>query len=154
MQCDLCGKEEQMFKTEIEGTIMVTCKSCSKFGKVIRQIKNKQIQKQAPSFPKEEKAKPIETIVLGYASLIKTAREKLGFTQKEFAKFLSEKESNIHSIESGHREPRIELARKMEKKLGIKLVEISAEEDYKMPKKPRSAEEGLTLGDFIKVRKR
>lgn len=154
MQCDLCGKTGEMYKTEIEGTIMTTCADCKKFGKTITKIRETpKITKQEPRI-KPQKTEPIETITKNYSELIKNAREKLGMTQKDFAKKLSEKESMIHAMESAKREPSIPVARKIEKQLGIKLVEINVEEDFKIPLNQKNAGSELTIGDFITVKKR
>lgn len=154
MQCDLCGKTGEMYRTEIEGTIMTTCADCKKFGKEIRKIREttKVVKQEIQKKPKKIEA--VETITKNYSELIKNAREKLGMTQKDFAKKLSEKESNIHAMESRKREPSISVARKIEKQLGIKLVEIHVEEEFKIPLSPKNTGSELTLGDFITVRKR
>ena len=154
MQCDLCGKTGEMYKTEIEGTIMTTCADCKKFGKTLAKVRETQkIVKQEQRI-KPRKSEPVETITKNYSSLIKNTRENLGMNHKDFAKKLSEKESNIHAMESGKREPSIALARKIEKQLGIKLVEIHAEEDFKIPLKPGQAGTELTIGDFMTLKKR
>ena len=39
MRCEICGKKlvEEPLKTKVDGSIMLTCKECSKFGKVQRE---------------------------------------------------------------------------------------------------------------------
>ncbi|HLC60487.1 MAG TPA: multiprotein bridging factor aMBF1 [Candidatus Nanoarchaeia archaeon] len=155
INCDLCGKVgEQLSRTLIEGVELTVCGACSKFGKVIAEVKryspkeqHKMIQRAQPQASKEEK---IQILVEDYADLIKKRRESVGLSQKDFAMKLNEKESMIHHIETGAFEPTLEMARKLERILGIKLVE-EHEEKHQMQK--TKAESGFTLGDFIKIKK-
>ena len=155
INCDLCGKtEESLVKAVIEGVELDVCSACAKFGKVIASVhrpspkeQHKQFKSQVHHQEKEEK---IELLVEDYSSIIKRKRESLGMTQKDFASKISEKESAVHNIETGHMEPSIPLARKLEKMLGIKLVEQHEEKHNQVKSK---ASGGFTLGDFIKIRK-
>ena len=97
--------------------------------------------------PEEEK---ISLLVDDYPQIIKKSRESIGLTQKDFANKINEKESVIHKIETGTLEPSLELAKKLEKFLKIKLIEEHEESHEKFKK---SKEEGFTLGDFIHVKK-
>ena len=74
-------------------------------------------------------------------------------SQEDFAKFLNERESIVAKWEQGSLRPRIDTARRLERKLGIRLVEKEEEtsEDVDVPKVKKDE---FTLGDFIKVRKR
>ena len=90
--------------------------------------------------------------VSNYSQLIKSARERKGLKQEDFAKFLNEKESVVAKWESGTMKPSIVIARKLENTLGIKLVEEEINDSYE--KKVSKESDVLTLGDFIKVRKR
>ena len=129
---------------------MHVCEECSKFGKVTSVIKK--AVKEKPRFysapvAKEEKS---EILVEGFHEIIKKKRESLGISQKDFALKINEKESLVHKLEIGSFEPNLNLARKLEKILGIKIVE-----EYKenFEKQKQTKEERFTLGDFIKVRK-
>lgn len=152
MNCDMCGKEDVLFKTDVEGSIMNVCKACSKFGKIIAQIKprieqqHKHIGKAIQKSPEKEL---MQVIVSDYAQIIKQKREKLDLKQEDFAKQINEKVSLIHQIETGHFEPNIELARKLEKALRIKLVE-EHEEVHSKGQQVKS--DKFTIGDFIKVK--
>lgn len=136
-----------MYKTLIEGVELSVCSGCSKFGKVLAHVKShaaiEPIRKQA----KEEK---IELLVENYAEIIRKRRESLGLTQRDFAGKINEKEATIHKIETKALEPSLALAKKLEKALGVKLVE--EHEEKPKPFKKRSIE-SFTLGDFIKIKK-
>ena len=156
INCDLCGKtEENLNRAIIERVELDVCPACSKFGKIIAPVKryspkeqHKMIKKaQQNSSHKEEK---IEMLVENYADIIKKKRESMGISQKDFAMKINEKDSTIHHIETGALEPPMALARKLEKILGVKLIE-EHEEKHEEIKKSRYA--GFTLGDFIKVKK-
>jgi len=130
---------------------MMLCKECSSFGTIIKEIGIEK-QEKAKQEIKQEKEEPeiIEIIVKDFPEKIRKAREKLGLKQKELAKKINEKLSIIHKIESGKFEPDIKLAKKIEKFLGIKLVE---EYEEKGLGKKGVQENRLTIGDVIKLGK-
>ena len=135
MQCDMCGKPGSLFLVQIEGTLMNVCEGCTSFGKVIREpVNNRIIKKQVV---KEE----------NYAFSIKSAREKKGLTQELLAKKVGEKESLIQNMESGHFEPSIALAKKLEKFLGIQLID---DDIPTVISEVKTKQEGMTIADFIK----
>jgi len=155
INCDLCGKDaENLNRTIIEGVELEVCADCTIFGKVIAPVHRPSPKEQHIKFVQQdklqEKEEKIELLVEDYADLIKKKRESIGLSQKDFASRINEKESMIHKIETGAFEPPLDLAKKLEKILGIKLVEEHLEKHEKFK---RSKEGGFTLGDFIKVKK-
>lgn len=148
MQCDMCGADGYLVHAIVEGTEMRVCKDCSKFGKIFR-----------PSRPQVHKDKKIvltepeiiQTIKEDYHIILKKAREKKGLKQEELAKMIAEKESVIHQLESKHLEPNIDLAKKLERKLKVRIIE---ETETKAPAVARTNSGPVTLGDVIKIRKR
>ncbi|MBI2657117.1 TIGR00270 family protein [Candidatus Woesearchaeota archaeon] len=152
MNCDLCGKTaEGLAKAIIEGVQLDVCPDCTKFGRVISQPKRYSAKEQVNHMKRqlEKKEDKVELLVEDYSGIIKRKRESMGLSQKDFANRISEKESTIHKIETGSFEPDLSLARKLEKALGIKLVE-HYEETHESSKSAKPA--GFTLGDFIKVK--
>ena len=157
MQCELCGKTGQMFLAEIEGSELIVCKECASFGRIIKPVreeakesaheKAKAAKKQLPANQEEITL----AIVDGYAKKIKQKRESLGLKQKELARILGEKESKIHKIESGHYEPPIWLARKIESKLGIKLIEKINE---KSQGSTTANAQAMTIGDLLLMKRK
>ena len=158
MLCEMCNNKESCCKALVEGAEIALCRNCRKFGKVIKEItvelpakKAKKLGIAAPaSLPNKEKV-VIESIVADFGAKIKKAREKFGLTQQEFALKISEKESIVHKLETELMEPDIDLARKLEKILQIKLVEQIEEGDEEgvLPGK-KAGSEGFTLGDYLK----
>jgi len=97
----------------------------------------------------EAKEEAVETIVEGYALLIKNAREKMNLKQEEFAKKINEKVSVVQHLENASITPSIALARKLERFLGIRLVEL---EEYEFTPGKKESGEVMTIGDVIKVK--
>ena len=151
MQCEMCGKEGELFAALVEGTELNVCKSCSSHGKTLRRVKPTQKKIKKSEKQKEPEKEIIQTIVENYAKLIKSAREKTGLSQKDFANKLNEKESIIHKLETGNLKPSINLARKLEKFCNIKLVKQI--EIKPLKGKKAVSGEGLTIGDIIKIKK-
>lgn len=148
MPCDLCGAEEELFLAEVEGTNLNVCKNCSKFGKVIEKTRMNKIPQKTEKVKTAPDIERVQVIVDNYSSLIKKKRESLGLKQKELAKKIAEKESVIHKIEAGHIEPNINLARKLEKDLSIRLIEEEKVEE--MAIKPKTKDLTVTIGDMLK----
>jgi len=148
MNCEMCGKETELFTAVIEGTQLHVCAGCGKFGKILRKAQAPAVTKQAPI---RREPVQVEQMVSDYAQRIKEAREKRGLTQQDFAKLVTVKESLIRKMESGHFEPPIDMARKMEKILRITLVEVREESTVVNTEKNKGAT-GMTIGDIIKLR--
>ena len=146
--CEMCGKESFLKTADVEGVDLKLCGNCVKFGTVKKQAYQPKISK---SFVKYDG--PTFLIVKDYSTKIRQAREAKGMSQEDFAKFLNERESVIQKWESGHLKPRIGVARKIGKILHIRLLEREGAEKAEEIKKSKPSDE-LTLGDFIKVRKR
>jgi putative transcription factor len=161
MQCNMCGKDTELFIATIEGTELEVCKDCAKFGKNVKKIKKKEhsnYNQEPISFKKkrtiEEEVMPL--ILSNYSQLIKNAREKKGLKQEEFAKMVNEKASLIHSFESGKLRPSINVAKKLERFLKIKLIEeIKKDESPSfLNEKDEKTNGNLTIGDLIKIKKK
>lgn len=159
--CEMCGKEARLVTADIEGGELNVCSNCTKYGTVKKSFRGN--LSSSPSRERSSsvrrhfavKEEPSFRIVDNYSSLIRSAREKRDMSQEDFAKSLNERESLIAKWEQGSLKPRINIARKLEKKLGVKLVvkEETDGEDLKSEKSKKVSDE-FTLGDFIKVRKR
>lgn len=151
MACEMCGKEEPLFRTEIEGSMLRVCKNCARFGKV-HEIPKNTYNKPFKKVIQKEPVKEVEyKIVENYSELIRNKREKLGLTQEEFSNQLNEKESIMQKIENGKFTPSIATARKMEKILNLKLIEEVKESEMTFKKDGIS---DLTIGDMITIKKR
>lgn len=152
MNCEICGSDEKLFKTLIEGTELNVCKKCSKFGKIISEVRIETKEKKPAKIERETapEKEVLQIIVPDYGLRIKKAREALGLKQEDFAKKINEKISLIHNIESNRFEPSISLARKLEKFLKITLVEQYEDTHDKVSK---AKSDLFTIGDFIKVKK-
>jgi putative transcription factor len=149
----MCGSEEKLYKANIEGSILNVCKKCSKFGKILSVVKEPEKVKPKKPIIIESEPKPeiIEMVIEDFAEKIRNKREKLGLKQEDFAKMISEKESVIHKLETGEFQPSLELTKKLEKALKIKLIE---EYEEKHKKTPIISSGPTTIGDLIKIKKR
>jgi len=145
MRCEICDKNtEELYETKVQGSLLTICKECSKFGEVIKVIK-----KEAPKIIREETAlKEEESLLPGYGSIIRMAREKTGLTQEAFGKKINESESLIKRLENENIRPTEKLREKIEKALRITLSE-KVKEVIKGAGKTMP----LTVGDIIKVKK-
>ena len=143
MTCELCGKGTSLTRAVVEGVEMTVCKTCSGFGKIL-QTPVFQQKKITPKLPET-----ISTIVPDAGELVRKARERLGLTQKDFALKINEHQSTIYKVETGHLEPNMMLAKKLERNLGVNLIEEN-EEVVVSSLKTKSAV--LTIGDMIKLK--
>ncbi len=146
-QCEMCGKNNELVTADIEGVELKVCDACSRFGTIRKRVDTRNFT------PKQEKPEgPQFKVVDNYASVLRSAREKRGMTQEEFALFLKEKESVLAHWEAGSVKPPIEAAQRVGRILGVNLIEQDITAAMKIESGKRADE--LTLGDFIKVRKR
>ena len=141
MACEMCGKTGPTRPSKIEGTTMSVCQACSKFGVSVEQPK-KFFKKQ--SYFKEESN---EIINQNFSKLIHQGRENKGLTQAKLAVKIAEKESVIQHLESGSLKPSMQLAKKLETSLGIKLIDTYKQEKIEIKK---TSSDGMTIGDILK----
>jgi putative transcription factor len=143
MECELCGKNTELVKAKIEGTIISVCKSCARLGEAILEA--------TPVQMKEKKGITIETVEINpkFAEIIKEAREESGLSREELAAKILEKVAVIERAEHGHR-PTDVATHKIEKALGIKLLGYETK-DVKYFKSQKNA---ITIGDVVKIKKK
>ena len=80
MNCELCGKDTELFTAVVEGTQLKVCTDCGRFGKILR----KALLPQKPALIKREPALS-EHLIADYGQRIRKAREQQMLTQQEFA---------------------------------------------------------------------
>ena len=153
MVCDMCGSQGKLFKAIVEGTELNVCQKCARFGSVISPgTPRHSMHKRTPRKTSQPLPEPEEIIIENYPELIKQKREKLGLTQEKFAQKLNEKESLLQKIESGHIKPSLNLAKKIQNFLGIKLIEQF--KPKKILTQNQSKSYVLTIGDILKLKKK
>jgi len=108
--------------------------------------------RQPPKKKRKEKSLLAEEYeyVEDYGLLVRGARERMGLSQDELASLVKEKATIIKKIEQGEFHPPIELARRLEKVLKIRIVQEAVEERLTELPKPTKHVSGLTLGDILK----
>jgi putative transcription factor len=150
--CEMCGSDSNTITALIEGVELNVCQKCASFGKIVKKpfivtAKMQQAQKNE-QMKKAAEREIIMEIREDFPAIIKAKREKMGLKQDEFAKFISERESMIHKMESGEYVPSLETARKMERQLGIKIIE----EKELVASHMKEKKESFTIGDVLKVK--
>ena len=147
MNCDLCGKEAEMYRAIIEGSEVTVCGGCAKYGKPTGSVRaySEGKKKGKPAAKYEEIP---EVVASNFGELLKRKREELGLNQKEFARMIAEKDSILHKLETGGIMPTLEKARALERMFGLKLVEELKDE---MIEQKRDSYV-MTLGDMIKIK--
>ena len=112
--CEMCGKLATT-QAVVESVTFAVCNSCKSFGK--------EIIRPAFAVPRKQGHQTsIETLVPDFGTCIRSKREALKIDQKTFAQQLNIKESLLHNIETGHFQPALDLAKKLEKILRTKLT--------------------------------
>ncbi len=155
-RCEVCGKEGKLFLSNLEGSELQLCNSCSPQKAQRKQHQNKRF------IPKRSYNKPEDTrrIVRNFSQIIQKARNKKLMSQEDFAKLLSERVSVIQKWESGALKPKLSTAKQLERTLNISIIEQenkNKEEKSEDPLEkhlPKGKKETLTMGDFIKIKTR
>lgn len=95
-------------------------------------------------------------IVSNYHEVIKKAREQKGLSTKDLAIKLGESENVVKRIESGRLIPSIELAKRIENVLGVKIIVVRVEEEKEIESRESRTESSreLTLGDVVAIKKK
>ncbi|MEZ0394378.1 MAG: multiprotein bridging factor aMBF1 [Desulfurococcaceae archaeon] len=158
--CELCGREvrneRELYRVYFEGTLMRVCAEC--YSKIVRERSKAQPPRagvparQRPlAQAKRRSAAEEYEVVEDYAKRVREARMRLGWSEEALAQRVRESENVIKRIEAGKLKPSIDLARRLEKVLGITLLEPVVEEPSGVRATPaKGTDEYYTVGDFVR----
>ncbi len=113
MECELCGRNAQLARVEIEGSILSVCGSCAQLGRRL-EVTAEIREKKPPSLD-------TSSIDPNFSKRIRDARSKSGLSIEQLGKKINEKTAVLERVERGMR-PTDDLAKKLEKTLKIKLL--------------------------------
>jgi putative transcription factor len=149
----------------VEGAELQVCARCGKFGTEVQQVRRTDVVRPSGAKPAGNVRSPSVTpsayrkrdmfdfiegeIVDDYNVRIRNARMEKGLSQKDLAMQMKEKEHLIQKIENRDLIPEDNVRKKLEKVLGIRLIDAP---DTDVEKKvPGSM--APTLGDLTIIRK-
>lgn len=164
MQCEMCGtKVKGALKTvRIEGAELDVCGECAKFGTEVQQPKKSAVKASVAKrpgtapvvIPPAKRKRDVFDYIVGdivddFGVRIRNARMEKGWSQKDLAMEIKERELLIKKVEKGDLIPEDELRMKLEKVLDIRLIDVATEDEAK-----RKADTLVpTLGDVISIKK-
>ncbi len=164
--CEMCGRPVERRASKIvflEGARLTLCPTCySRVAKRDIALEIKEVTSRTPTRrpaprttrPRRRESLDQYEVVQDYYRRVREARERLGWSQRVLAEAVKEGENVIKRIESGRLVPSIDLARRLERVLGIKLLEPVVESPS-MLTMPRPSElRELTLGDIVNLRRK
>ena len=157
--CEVCGASihGEPILVQIGGAKMWVCPKCAKLGTVIKKPPGARVPGAKPTVKsgKPQKKRPRDVldfmegdIVDDFNVEIREARMAKGWTQKDLAHEIKEKENLIKKIETGFI-PEDQVLKKIEKVLEIKLIE-SIDDHLKTS---GSSAMTTTLGEVIRIKK-
>jgi putative transcription factor len=161
MSCDICGEKLKGGgkKIFVAGAILTVCDKCSKYGtpappsfdKKSHSATGKSNKPLLQRLPKTFGKDAEYDIVPDYAKRIKEARESMGWTAEILAEQVKEKVSVIKKVESGKLIPSINLAKRLESVLDIKLLEPQIRVFDNLSTYDKN-EVDITLGDVAEIK--
>lgn len=151
LYCDICGKAPVRAQILVEGAKMLACGSCMRSGKVLFRFDE---GSSGPPAPAPSSVETSEEIVEGYGRIIRGARERMKLPLSVVAERIKEQENYLNAIENGRLTPTMEVARKLEKELGVKLVEKTQSAVGGPSGSTPKTFTPPTLGDMIEAKKK
>ena len=148
-ECEICGSGEAEYIILVEGAKLSVCRECSGSGKLLRGPPKREFKAgpgQSPSQARQE----LE-VAEGYGALISGARRRLGLPMEVLAERMNEKLSFLERVEHEKTLPDEKLCRKLEKELGIKLLQEAVESQASPVS---SSKGGMTLGDILDIQQK
>lgn len=161
MNCEICGRDSKVLYIAIHlGARVYACQDCvdkqgltviKKLGEHVKEsVNSRRRQIQTKRVIPGIKPVPDFELVEDYGLVVKRRREELGMTQEDLAKRLKVKLSYIKKVEAGKIIPEYSLVIKLEKILGVKLIETADMESERVKYVyEEDVEEGPTLGDLM-----
>ena len=145
--CELCGKIADSTTTvKVAGTLVSACSNCKRLGASVDVGASDEISK---TFHRKKKTQEILEVVANYCSLLNSALSKKEIDLHQLAHVLNIKESSLNKYFSGKIQPNIEMARKLENYLGIKLVVAVEAKSVNVSDFMNSETTSDSLGDML-----
>ncbi|MDO8339402.1 MAG: multiprotein bridging factor aMBF1 [Candidatus Burarchaeum sp.] len=151
-ECEICGREGAGYLVFIEGARMQTCSECAKGGKILEAPRPAAPAQRQGMGGAVVRGRAELDIVADFGPKIKAARERMHIERNVLAEMINEKESTLERLEHEKMLPSESIALKLQKALGITLLEQDAGDIHSGA--PRDKGKGLTLGDIVFVKKK
>jgi len=158
MECELCGRVCECRPAIIDGVKMMLCPGCMRHGQGIKVSEKPSATAQKPILDRIKKPREKDVykdmnkeLVSDWSNKIKKARQKKGLSREELGFKIGERTVTIAKIENGDLRPSDKMVEKLEKELGISLIEEVT--SVSSVSTGSHSGGGLTLGDFIKEEK-
>lgn len=160
MECEICGKQisDHPKRVKIDGSIMAVCDECAKFGRIQKEppkpkfVKQKKKNNKTTKKQPKRREEPEEELIEDYNEIIRNKRESKNWTREQLGQKINEKVSVINRIESGKMVPDTKLIKKLEKTLGIELLEQYNIDDLKQYVGNSSSD--IKLGSIVKIKRK
>ncbi|EQB65696.1 MAG: hypothetical protein AMDU3_IPLC00002G0333 [Thermoplasmatales archaeon I-plasma] len=141
MNCELCGKVmDRYHEVIIDGVTMKVCHDCAKYGKEVTRkpltVQREQtphplqprnfVHVSPPPPPRRRTSDDVDDAdepIVDFGKVIKKRREEMGLSQEELANKLQEKKNVVAKIEREEIKPDKQTARKIEKVMGVRILE-------------------------------
>jgi putative transcription factor len=157
LYCDICGKAPVRAQILLEGAKLLACGSCMRGGKILHRFIDDETGAGGPGTAAGGPYTVVEAteeIIEEFGKILRSARERIGLPLSVVAERIREKESYLHAIEGGRLVPTLEVARKLEKELGVKLIERTSATVAPTGPGASKAYTPPTLADMVDVKKK
>ncbi len=155
----MCGKVVGTRRYMVEGTIMTLGLECAKYGTpmdatapagsqgaIAHNLQRRETRMTSRNVYDQQEA---VTLVDNFGPKIHKAREAKGLSHEQLGNKVSARVPELKHIESGKLRPSDDLTKKLEKELGITLLERVEAAPTGLGGSPKSAA-GFTLGDMLR----
>ena len=161
-QCEMCGKNVGTRRYMVEGTVMNLGLECAKYGTPMdapapagsQAAIQQGLERRAGRMTSRNvyDAADSRVLVEDFGPRVHKAREAKGWTHDVLGNKVHARVPELKQIESGKMRPSDDVARRLEKELGITLYETleGPAPVVSGAKKPAAAGAGLTIGDLLK----
>jgi len=161
-ECYTCGKPSVGIGI-VEGTRVALCERCAQYARNFafyrREAPKKSAEAQTAFKPspmrREKKARGKEIdFVVGFGKILLQAREKIGLSRKQLGEKLFIREQEIAAFEEGRLKPVETIARKLERFLGVKILEEEEIDVHAIAEENKTKRGQPTLADVVEIKKK
>ena len=160
-ECEMCGKTVGTRRYMVEGTVMNLGLECSKYGSpmdapapagsagaIAQNLERRTTRMTSRNvFDAQEQ----KVLVGDYGARIHKAREAKGLSHEQLGNKVSARVPELKHIESGKLRPGDDLTKKLEKELGITLLEaVEGPAPVVSGANKKGGSGSLTIGDILK----